>query len=176
MRKELNKPENMDVSGAGEKDDPSFKHPPQGYSPYGEIDTETDGIEVGLITTVKYEFKKDGDRLVGYLASRRTISMPDNPVVYEVLNTDGDWSFWGSRLLNGRLDEVPDKVFLDITYLGWRQGTTGGRKYKDYTIKYYVPPEGFEPERLRITLSPDGKKIVFLDWEKPHPPDGIHEA
>lgn len=143
------------------------------FAPFSPIDTQKEGTEVGAITTEKFEFVEPGDRLVGYLVGRRQINMPDMPWLYEVENNEGDWSFWGTRLINGRMEEVPDGVILDITYKGERHGTTGGRDYKDFLIKYYDVPKGFDSTKWRAGLDKDGLRVVFFDMPTIHPDDDV---
>ncbi len=143
------------------------------YSAFSPIDTTKEGTEVGAITTEKFEFLEPGNRIVGYLVGRRQINMPDMPWLYEVENNEGDWSFWGTRLINGRMEEVPDGVILDITFKGERHGAQSGRDYKDFLIKYYDTPPGFDPSKWRVGLDKEGVQVVFFDMPSVHPDDNI---
>lgn len=138
-----------------------------GFTPFGDIDPDAGGVEVGLITAEKFKFENAGDRLVGYLMRRRVINMKDTPVVYELENIEGEFSFFGSRLVNDRMKEVPDNIILDITYTDEKFSQSVGRKYKNYRVKFYVCPSGFDTEKHLCGLDTKSNKIKFID----RPPD-----
>lgn len=134
------------------------------FQAFGAIDSDKEGIEVGLMNTEKFHFSKPGDRLVGFLKSRKQINMGDGFIVYEVYNKDGDWSFSGSNLVDGRMEEIPDGVILDITYTDNRMSGTRNQPYKNYKLKFFPWPHGVDPYKIRCGLSPDGKKILSYDF------------
>ncbi len=134
------------------------------FSAFGPINTESEGVEVGLMNTEKFLFDKIGDRLVGYLKSRKVISMGDDFTIYEVYNADGDWSFSGSKLVAGRMEEIPDHCIVDITYVGDKMSGKRNQPYKDYRVKWYPWPQGVDPYKVRVTLDPEGKNIIPVDF------------
>jgi len=134
------------------------------FAAFGEINTNTEGVEVGLMNTVKFHFENFGDRLVGYLKCRRLIESGDQFMVYEVYNTDGDWSFSGGKLVEGRMAEIPDKVIIDICYIDNKMSTKRKKLYKNFRIKFYNWPEGVDPCAIRVKLSEDGNKITPVDF------------
>lgn len=136
---------------------------PMTFKPYGDIDTEQEGVEVGLVTTVRFHFEKVGDRILGYLKKRKRIEFAEGFWVYEVYNIDGDWSISGSDYLDGRLEDVKDGSILDITFIGEKMSAKRRMNYKLYRIKFYPVPPGFDPYKYRCGLDETGKKIIFLD-------------
>jgi hypothetical protein len=142
----------------------------------GDINTETEGVEVGLINTEKFNFENIGDRLYGYLKCRaRRTKGKDDFMVIEVYNANGDWSYFPSDLVEGRLSEIDDKCIIDITYIGDKMSTSRGQNYKDYRVKWYPWPENVDPYAVRVTLKPDRKTLTFIDYpsdlgEKPKEP------
>lgn len=135
------------------------------FSAAGEINTDVEGYEIGLITTTPFHFKKPGDRLVGYLKCRsERCKGKDTFKVYEVYNLDGDWSFFGSKLVEDKIAEMDDKVILDITYTDDKMSTQRGQNYKDYKVKYYPWPSDVDPCQVRCGLKEDGKTIHFIDF------------
>lgn len=134
------------------------------FAAFGEIDTIKEGVEVGLMNTVKFHFEKFGDRLVGYLKCRRLIESGDAFMVYEVYNTDGDHSFSGGKLVEGRMKEIPDGSIVDITYTDNKMSAKRKKWYKNFKIKFYPWPEGVDPYAIRVKLSDDGNKIIPVDF------------
>lgn len=163
-----------------EKEAAAFKasdSPDEGkFHAAGDINTETEGVEIGLINTEKFNFDKIGDRLIGYLKCRATRTKgKDTFIVIEVYNALGDWSHFPSSLVEGRLEEVPDKCIIDIIYVGDKMSTTRGQEYKNYKVKWYNWPDNVDPYTTRVNLKVDGINLEFIDFpsdlgEKPKEP------
>lgn len=165
--KTLEKPKDRQELSKKEKEkafkgDDSLK--PSEFSAFGAIDTSKEGIEVGLMTTVKFKFDHVGDRLVGYLKCRRLINWGEDFMVYDVFNVDGDWSFSGSKLVSERMKEVPDRSIVDITYFEKKMSKRRGQHYKNYRIKWYKWPDNVDPKEVRVRLTSDGLKIKPVDF------------
>lgn len=157
-------PSKSDIEAANKVFEKSAAGEISPFAAFGEIDTNKEGVEVGLMNTVKFHFENFGDRLVGYLKCRRIIESGDVFVVYEVYNTDGDWSFSGGKLVEGRMKEIPDGVIVDITYVDNKMSTKRRKLYKNFRIKFYPWPEGIDPCSIRVNLSDDGNKIIPVDF------------
>lgn len=157
-------PTKSDIEAANKAFDKSQSGSGQKFAAFGSIDTTKEGVEVGLMNTVKYHFERHGDRLVGYLKCRKRIEMKDSFMVYEVYNTKGDWSFSGGQLVEGRMEEVPDCCIVDITYTEDKMSTQTQRLYKVFRIKFYPWPDGVDPCGVRVGLSEDGKMIEAVDF------------
>lgn len=163
MKELENKPKEREEKAIQEKFEEAAPVVDSQFAAFGEIDISQESVIVGEVTTQRFHFEKPGDRLVGYLVSRKTINMADTPTVYEVHNISGDWAFFGSKLVNGRMADVPDGVILDIQYNENKMSTQRGQNYKQYSVRYIQPPNAFDPLKHRVGLSEDGSKVEFFD-------------
>lgn len=133
------------------------------FAAFGEMDIEQESSVVGVVTTTRFNFDTIGDRLFGFLIGRKKINMPDEPIVYEVHNIEGDFAFFGSELVNNRMAGISDHVFLDITYIEDKISMKRRQRYKEYRIRYLIPPTGFDSQKYRVGLDNTGKKVKFYD-------------
>lgn len=53
--------------------------------------------------------------------------------VHTVANDDGEFKFWGSKILNDAFVNVEEGTMVQIEYLGKAQGQNG--EYKKYTVR-----------------------------------------
>lgn len=72
--------------------------------------------------------------LVGFLAGRRINVGPNKSNMYEFDTRDGKVAVWGSTVLDGRLEDVPEGALVRLEWTGVHQGAENS--YKTYSVKF----------------------------------------
>ncbi len=137
------------------------------------IDTETQGVVVGGGDTETLEFTEEGQRVVGVLMDVRQIDKPYDSTLYEVHNGHGAFSFWGGAVLDDRLEKIGLGKILDVTYKGDQAVKGGVEMYKTFTVKYFTPPEGFDPAVHTVYLNTPTNSLMFINKGDPVPETAI---
>lgn len=80
-----------------------------------------------------WDFKKK-DTILGRLKSKRSDVGPNKSNAYTIVTEDGDYTVWGSKILDDKLSEVPMGNMVKIKFNGWGESEKSGRTWKDYSV------------------------------------------
>lgn len=102
-------------------------------------DEFADAIEAGNSSGDSWKPENAGDTIFGTLKSRKENVGPNDSMVYVIQEDDKDepTNVWGSTVLDGRFEEIPNRSRVKIEYLGKVKGKKA--EYKDFKV-VYVPP------------------------------------
>lgn len=91
-----------------------------------------------------------GNVITGYYKDKKEDVGQNKSNIYEIQLADGNLiGMWGSGLLDGKFDEIPQGCLVRITYLGIAQPKkVGGRAYQNFTVEFDPDqkiPANFQP-------------------------------
>lgn len=83
---------------------------------------------------------KKTKEFIGVYKEREENVGPNNSIVHIFEKEDGDYSIWGSTVLDARLKQIDFGKLVMIEYKGLKDSEKGGRKYHDYKIYWKDVP------------------------------------
>lgn len=130
---------------------------------FATVDAEKGGEEIGLMDGTKYEFKVEGDTIIGVLLEREYREKPYKSHAYQLENLEDTWFFWGTTVLDSRTNDIALPALLKISCQGKKTPASGGLQYMDFQIFEYPLPKGFDLEKHVAGLDPEDNQIKFFD-------------
>jgi len=93
--------------------------------------------------TDNWDYKKEGagSEIVGKLTNIKDDMGSNGSKIYEVRTKDGVKSFWGSTVLDARLQSIAIGEEVRITYKGLATSEKSGRNYHDFDVFNRMDPE-----------------------------------
>lgn len=102
-----------------------------------------------------FKFENQGDSIEGTLLEIRQITANDKPAIVADLETldHRPVSFFLSVNLAQKVTEELVGERIKVTYLGYQQGSKGGRPFKSFRVERWVngddiPPEPPDPDEI----------------------------
>lgn len=94
--------------------------------------------------------KEKNNVIQGLYKSKKSNVGPNQSNVYniQVNGEDEVTGVWGSTVLDGRFEEIPEGSEVRIEYLGTAQGKRG--QYADYKVLYKAAPEFDAPKQADL--------------------------
>lgn len=91
---------------------------------------------VQINTSVNYEFQKEGETIEGYLTGTKDgQGQEGNSCIHSIKTKDGEFiNFWGSKVIDEALAEVPFGTYVYIDYHGKRKSKNGGKAYHYFEV------------------------------------------
>lgn len=82
-----------------------------------------------------------GNVVQGIFVGKKGNIGQNQSTLYEISLADGRLvSVWGSKLLDGKFDQIPQNSEVRITYLGMQKAkTSGGRAYRNFKVEFAKP-------------------------------------
>ena len=93
--------------------------------------------------TDNWDYKKEGagSEIVGKLTNIKDDVGPNGSKVYEIRTKDGVKSFWGSVILDARLQNISIGGEVRIVYKGSEISDKSGRPYHNFDVFNRMDPE-----------------------------------
>lgn len=103
--------------------------------------TEQNTNEEWIVTGQSTAWDEKGVLVGKYIRVKTDVGVHKSNV-YVLRKEDGtELGVWGSTVIDGRFEEIPQRSLVSIEYAGDKTPRNGGKPYKEFAIKY-IPPKG----------------------------------